>query len=101
MQLPEITKTTSASPYRIVIIVPYFGTRPWYFDFFLKSCSYNNTIDFLLFTDWDSLIELPSNVRVVQSSLTALKKMATEELGFPVALESGYKLCDLRPAFGV
>ena len=36
---------------RIVFIITYIGKHPWYFPYFLYSCRYNPTIDFLIFTD--------------------------------------------------
>jgi len=33
--------------------------------------------------------------------LCELKALAEEKLGMPIYLERGYKICDLRPAFGV
>jgi hypothetical protein len=36
---------------RILFIITYMGQFPWYFPYFLHSCRYNPTIDFLIFTD--------------------------------------------------
>ena len=77
------------------------GTYPWYFPYFLHSCRYNPTVDFLIFTDNDDPnLELPSNVKIIPRSIEQFKAAAAKSLGFEVAIESGYKLCDLRPAYG-
>ncbi|WP_431214770.1 DUF6625 family protein [Puia sp. P3] len=34
---------------KIIIFICYFGSLPWYFDFFLHSCKFNFKIDFLIF----------------------------------------------------
>ena len=49
--------------HQIVYIITYIGKNPWYFPYFLHSCWYNPTVDFLIFTDnQDPDLELPSNV---------------------------------------
>ena len=35
----------------IVFTIVYIGDFPWYFPYFLHSCCYNPTVDFLIFTD--------------------------------------------------
>ena len=86
---------------RIIFIITYIGKYPWYFPYFLHSCRYNQTIDFLIFTDNDGLnFELPPNVKMIPYSIDRFKIDASQTLGFEVTVESGYKLCDLRPAYG-
>jgi len=41
--------------YRIVFMIIYLGEFPLYFPYFLNSCRYNPTIDFLIFTDNNAL----------------------------------------------
>jgi len=87
--------------HRIIFIIPYIGKYPWYFPYFLHSCRYNPTVDFLLFTDNnDPSLELPPNVKIVTCSIKQFKAEAAKALGFEVAVESGYKLCDFKPAYG-
>ena len=86
---------------RIVFIITYIGKYPWHFPYFLHSCRYNPTVDFLLFTDNnDPNLDLPANVKIIPYSLNAFKADAAKVLGFEVAVESGYKLCDFKPAYG-
>jgi len=87
--------------HRIVFIITYMGKYPWYFPYFLHSCRYNPTIDFLIFTDNNDLnIDLPANVKIIPNSLEQFKADAAQALGFDVAVQSGYKLCDFKPAYG-
>ena len=49
----------------IIFIINYMGEYPWYFPYFLHSCRYNPTIDFLIFTDnEDPDLELPVNIKM-------------------------------------
>ena len=86
---------------RIVFIITYIGTYPWYFPYFLHSCRYNPTIDFLIFTDNnDPSLDLPANVKIIPYSIHQFKADAAKAFGFDVAIVSGYKLCDFKPAYG-
>jgi hypothetical protein len=68
----------------------------------LKSCKANPTIEFRVITDQpDTLESLPDNVRVIATSITDIRKRLSDAVGFSVGLESGYKLCDFKPAYGL
>jgi len=85
----------------IAFIVCWSGDYPWYFPYFLHSCRYNPTIDFLIFTDNQTPLEhLPPNVHLIPYSIEQFKADAAKALGFEVAVESGYKLCDFKSAYG-
>ena len=60
--------------HRIIFIIPYIGKYPWYFPYFLHSCRYNPTVDFLIFTDNNHRgLNLPSNVWIINYSLEQFK----------------------------
>ena len=85
----------------ITFLICWQGDYPWYFPYFLHSCRYNPEIDFLIFTsNTDVKLELPANVKIIPYSLAQFKAEASKALGFEVAIESGYKLCDFKPAYG-
>jgi len=86
---------------KIAFIILYFGRVPWYFKFFNKSCSYNPDVDFIFITDLDVTEGLANNITVVRWSLDEISKRFTEKMGFEVNIANPYKLCDLRPAFGL
>ena len=86
---------------KIVFIIPYIGKYTWYFPYFLHSCRYNSNVDFLIFTDnYNPKLELPTNVKIKPYSIEEFKIDAAKALGFEVAVEFGYKLCDFKPAYG-
>ena len=85
----------------IVFIICWQGNYPWYFPYFLHSCYYNPTIDFLIFTDnQNQLSQLPQNVQLIPYSLEQFKADAAKALGFEVVVQSGYKFCDFKPSYG-
>jgi hypothetical protein len=87
---------------KFVFIIPYIGEFPWFFPYFLHSCRYNPGVDFLILTDHpNSIKHLPPNVCVLPYSMEQFKADAAKALGFEVAVERGYKLCDFKPAYGV
>ena len=86
---------------RVGIIVCNFGKWPPWFDVFLKTCAGNPTVDFLFFADAEPPSRLPGNLIFRPFRLDDLKALASQKLGLNVAVKTPYKLCDLRPAFGV
>lgn len=86
---------------KVGIISLYYGALPSYFPIWLKSCGYNSSIDFLLFSD-SNLEEymIPSNVKVIKMPLRDFKSLAEMKLNMRISLERPYKLCDFRPAYG-
>lgn len=80
--------------------MPYFGTFPPWFKFWLKSCEYNPTVEWFFITDNDLPKETPKNVRYFKCDLEYFNQLATSVLGFDINLTFPYKICDLRPAFG-
>ncbi|HFD80775.1 MAG TPA: hypothetical protein ENK05_10360 [Gammaproteobacteria bacterium] len=85
---------------KITLIVPYFGSWPPWFYAFLLSCKWNPSVQWLFYTDCGTPRGAPENVRFVAGSLEGLSALASRKLGFAVNIAHGYKVCDLRPAFG-
>lgn len=92
---------------RIVLIVPYFGQFNSYYEFWLRSCQANDDlVDWLIFTDDKKILkkfnsEGRGNLKVYSFTLAEVKRLAEEKFGTAVALEHAYKLCDLRPMYGL
>ncbi len=85
----------------IAILNCWYGPFPWYFPYFLHSCSYNKTVDFLIITDNQSTIHnKPKNVKVIYKELEEFKTLASQKLGFTVSIDYPYKLNDFKPAYG-
>ena len=85
---------------KILLIITYFGEFPNYFDLFLKSCEYNDTIDWLIVTDNDYNTNV-DNVKIVNSTLSELSEIIQVKLGSSEKILEPYKLCEYKPAYGV
>jgi hypothetical protein len=86
----------------LLLILPYYGTFPSYSNLFFKSCEKNSSINWLLITDQDtSNIEIPENVRIKKIEFKDLIFHAKSKLGIKIVAPKPYKLCDLKPAYGV
>lgn len=84
---------------RVVIIIPYFGKFPNYFNFWLKSALFNSDFDFLIFTDNKTYIT-QSNVKFIQMDFKHFKNLLQRKVEFPICLNKPYKLCDYKPLYG-
>lgn len=84
----------------IVFIVPYFGKFPNYFQLWLNSCKENSTINWLIITDIEDKYDYPSNVMRVKMTFDELKAFIQSKYDFKIGLQTPYKLCDFRPAYG-
>lgn len=85
---------------KIVFICPYFGKLPKYFDLVLESCRYNDTIDWMIFTDDKTKYNYPLNVKVEYISFEEIVKYIQDRVPFEIELKKPYKLCDYRPLYG-
>jgi hypothetical protein len=84
----------------IAILIFYFGKLPWYFDYFIHSCKFNPSVNFIIITDDNTYLkEVPINVTLQFKKFTEISKVATQRLHFPIKIENPYKLCDFKPAF--
>lgn len=87
--------------YSIAILTCWYGPYPWYFPYFIHSCSFNPTVDFIIITDNKELIRnQPINVKIIHKPIQEIKKIASEKLEFTVNLDYSYKLCDFKPTYG-
>lgn len=89
---------------KIKVIIPYFGTFPNYFDLFLKSCQINDEIEFLIFTDQKIDKKCSDNVIFYNLEFDNLKEKIRCIFRLTknnMKLFSPYKLCDLKPAYGL
>jgi hypothetical protein len=86
---------------KIAFIVPYFGKFKNYFHLWLNSCQYNHEIDWLLFTDNTEINDIPKNVHVHHMTFEECKNIFQSHFDFEISMETPYKLCDFRPAYGL
>lgn len=86
---------------KIIIITCWYGSYPWYFPYFICSCSYNPSIDFFIISDnKEAIPNKPRNVKLIFKTLEEISVAASEKLGFTVNIDHTYKLCDFKPAYG-
>jgi hypothetical protein len=93
-------KTMAKKQKSIIFLMHYFDHFPEWFTFYLESCRWNPTIDWLFFTDCPIPENAPSNVRFVETSFETYRKMISKRLEISFNPDSYYKVCDVRPAFG-
>lgn len=88
---------------KIRFIICYFGEWPIWFDGFLLSCKYNPDINWLFFTDCKLPNNYPTNVKFIRCSIDFISRLASRKLQYNLnfKLAKPYKLCDLRPAYGL
>lgn len=84
----------------ICLIVPYFGKFPNYFDMWLYSCGQNKDISFLLISNNDRPEKLPENFIYIKEEFYETVRRFQNCYDFPICLDSPYKFCDFRPAYG-
>lgn len=85
---------------RIIFLIPYFGRWPFWMPFFLESCRYNPSIDWLLFSDCPTPNNVPDNVKIESIRFADYCALVSERLNINFAPQAAYKLCDIKPALG-
>ena len=86
--------------YKYVVFSPYFGKLPSYFNLWLNSCSYNTEFKFIVFTDDNSVFNVPSNVELIKIKFSEFVDKIQKKFDFKLALNNPYKLCDFKPTYG-
>lgn len=86
---------------KIIILIPYFGKWPEWIELYFNSIERNSTIDFHFFTNCDSSISSSTNVFFHQMTFEEYKENAQNYLNVAINIPNPYKICDLRPFFGI
>ena len=86
---------------KILFICPYFGAFPNYFNLTLNSIKYNPTIDWLIITDITKQYDYPNNVKIINMKFEELQKKVQSCFNFKINLNTPFKMCDFRPAYGI
>ena len=84
---------------RVAMILPWYGAKPWYWPLFEASAR-RIGMDVIVVAEKGFRVK-DRNFRVVEMSLDEVRRRAEKVLGTGVNLTRGYKLCDLRPMYGV
>ena len=85
---------------KILFIVPYFGRFHHYFQLWLQSCKYNETLDWLLLTDDKTAYHYPANVKVEYTTFAQTVKQIQSCFDFPIVLDKPYQLCEFKVSYG-
>jgi hypothetical protein len=85
---------------RIALVVPYFGKLPDIASYFFESASHVPDFDVLLFTDAERNLPMSKNVKLCRFTPAEFSDLASRKLGKQLKIETPYKLCDLKPAYG-
>jgi len=83
----------------IILIIPYFGKWPVWFDAYLCSVAANPTIQWLCPTDCEIPLKHPENITFLPISISALNTHVNTVVDANVPLNPR-KFCDLKPAYG-
>ena len=86
---------------KIMIIIPFYGKLPDYFDIWVDSIPNNPTIDFLFVTDLKVPIATPDNFKVLKMTFSELQKRIQSNFDFKIVAETPYQLCDYKVAYGL
>ena len=83
-----------------IIILPFFGELPSYFQLFLNSCEKNNEYDWAIFTNDKTRFRCPNNVKIIHLSFEDFIGRVQKRLNFEIHISSPKKLCDFKPLYG-
>lgn len=87
--------------FSIAYVIPYFGKLRKDFPLWAKSCEYNPTVDFYVVTDDMTYNNNQyKNIHFIYMTFNELKIKVQSIFDFKISLETPYKLCDYKPAYG-
>ncbi|MFC3121448.1 DUF6625 family protein [Agaribacter flavus] len=85
---------------KISVVLPYYGQFPIWIEAFLRSCAFNEEMEWLIYTDITPPNYQPKNVRFIHFPKTKLVELIEAKTGIKHALKNPYKLCDFKPLYG-
>ncbi len=86
---------------KIAILIPYFGLKPKWFEYFILTCLKNREIDWIFFSDCLFTEQDHPNLKFNQMQLNEFNALATRQIGLKITIKHPYKICDLKPAYGL
>lgn len=88
---------------KFAVVIPYFGCFKPSISLFLESCNRNNEIDWFIFTDCTEPqnVKLNDNIHWKRTTLENVRKLGEKKLKTKIRLNKAYKLCDLKPFYGL
>lgn len=85
---------------RICLLIVWFGDLPSWMSFFLTSCGKSRGIDWKIFSEQSEVPKAPENVHFHYLSRKDFEQIVAARLGVEYSFAYGYKLCDMKPAYG-
>lgn len=85
---------------KTILILPYFGKLPNYFNLYLETVKRNTSVQWLLITDDKTEYLYPRNITVVHKKFIEIKELFQSKFPFEIVLDTAHKLCDYKPAYG-
>lgn len=82
----------------IALVLPYYGSPPWHFVFFLKSLE-GIRMDVLFVSDLE-VREHPANFKPIRMSFEDLNRLLVSKIPGAVPVKNTRKLCDYKPMYG-
>jgi len=86
---------------KINIIILYGNAWPGWFDYFLRSCEKNETINWLIFSGNENPKAITDNIRFINISAEDLTGRIKEKLGINPVIKHSFKFADFKPAYGL
>lgn len=85
--------------YQIAFLIPYFGELPPFFEIWKKTAQRNEDVDFIFFSD-NKRLRSEKNITVHSMTFSEYKELVQSKFDFPISLETPYKTCDYKFAYG-
>lgn len=85
----------------LLLFSPWFGPWPEWINFFVESCRWNPSIDWVIHTDQDPPDNRAPNVLFEKIDLSSFTRLLRERLGLKPDNIAAYKLCDFKPTYGL
>ncbi|WP_309398488.1 DUF6625 family protein [Cerasicoccus maritimus] len=85
---------------RVCFVVVFFGQWPDWLDYFFKTCSANPDFHWRIFTECSVDVNPPENVILHSITRAEFDERVGKVFQIPYKFSYGYKLCDMKPAYG-
>lgn len=94
--------SSSSTEPSIAFVVPFVGHFPAGMDLFVETCKRNPSVRWIVLSANEPVRNMAPNVTFERLSLDDLNSLISDKLSLSIQIspQFGYKLCDLRPAFG-
>jgi hypothetical protein len=90
----------AAVQHSIVMLIPYFGKWPVWFNFFIETCKWNRQVDWYFITDCEPAQNIGKNIFFLYHSYSEYISFIKERLKIRFDPKDAYKLCDIKPCLG-